>query len=111
MRLVLVLSILGCIAPSSAAGDSSSSNSSSSSSSSSSSGWSSAVAAEFETRRDEATTARRAAAKPPPRFPLAADTVGTAELHAAVDSLLSGRMTMGSQVQRFEEKLAALGDS
>lgn len=40
------------------------------------------------------------------RIPLAVPTFGTDEIAEALDSLLSGRLTMGDKVQRFEDAFA-----
>ena len=47
------------------------------------------------------------AAPPADRLPLALPTFGAAEVAEAIDSLLSGWVTMGAKVRAFEERFAA----
>ena len=47
------------------------------------------------------------AAPPADRLPLALPTFGAAEIAEAIDSLLSGWVTMGAKVRAFEERFAA----
>lgn len=65
--------------------------------------WRSAVSAEWSSRRAAESTAL----SPAPLFPLAANPFGEEEIIAMVDVLLSGRLTLGENVERAEREFAA----
>ena len=65
--------------------------------------WRSAVSAEWSLRRSVDATALA----PAPLFPLAANPFGIEEVLAMVDVLLSGRLTLGENVEHAEREFAA----
>ena len=65
--------------------------------------WRGVIAAEWADRRAAETTA----AVNPPLFPLAANPFGEEEILAMTEVLLSGRLTMGENVERAEREFAA----
>jgi len=62
--------------------------------------WATALIDEFRARKHAAIQTGAAS-----RFPLASDTLEAAELIAMADTMLSGKLTMGSRVDRFERQL------
>ena len=65
--------------------------------------WRGVIAAEWADRR----AAETAAAVNPPLFPLAANPFGEEEILAMTEVLLSGKLTMGENVERAEREFAA----
>ena len=62
--------------------------------------WATALIDEFRARKHAAIQTGAAS-----RFPLASDTLEAAELIAMADTMLSGKLTMGARVDRFERQL------
>ena len=69
--------------------------------------WRRAVSAEWSSRREAERAREQALPGGAPLFPLAANPFGEEEILAMTDVLLSGRLTLGENVERAEAEFAA----